>query len=75
MDEGQKLFPQVVCEALQQQDVFMEGFNYPATVQHNLNIHIFSGIAYKNALDLLISPYILKSSSINCTLCLQFKDC
>lgn len=31
MEEGQKWFPQIVCEALQQQDGFMEVFNYPAT--------------------------------------------
>lgn len=40
MEEGQKWFPQIACEALQQQDVFMEGFNYPATTQHNLNLHM-----------------------------------
>lgn len=32
MEKEQKWLPQIACEALQQQDVFMEGFNYPVTV-------------------------------------------
>lgn len=40
MEKEQKWLPQIACEALQQQDVFMEGFNYPVTVQYNLNSHM-----------------------------------
>lgn len=55
----------------------MEGFNYPETVQQNLNLYILFWLAYKNTRDLVESPYIhpeIQSNKLH-IIFTEFKDC